>query len=332
MHPRSTLADAKNETLSDIASVINLPTTDVRWLRTLNQCQQRLLETGDLFWGSHGRYLFCATDGCLTWPRAIAAIEAVSVCHEPITIRNSWYEFLDAMVGTCGCAPNLLERGVAPAFNDILGINKKIRVYADVAESATAKILLQGYDASNQWIYTETSPGSGVWVEGEYVTISTTPTLSTKLFTSLTAVQKPITNGVVRLYEYDTTLTTQRALAIYEPDETRPSYRRSLIPGISATGGDCASQAVTVEAKHAFIPARVDTDWLLIGNLMALELGCKALKMEKAERWTDAEVYWAKARKVLQDELRHHLGHGIVQPIRTPHKSIWGPAVQNIVG
>lgn len=339
---RRTVADAKNPLISRIPSVLNVSPTDSRLLRYINSATQRLLFSRKS-WGTYGRFRLCITNGCVVFPRQFAAIEAADVCGQSLPIRNEWFEFMDSgpgIQGDCsvestvgcgnGCAGvQLFDRGTAVAFEDIRGVNKKIRVYADVTEAADAKILLQGYDENSQWIRTLVS---GVWVDGEYVLLSTTPQLSTKLFSSLTGVQKPITKGTIRLYEYNTDTTAQRAIAIYEPGETRPSYRKSLISGVSIpTGDDCGTTTLTVMAKLDFVPVSQDTDWLLIGNLEALTEGCQAVKKLENNLFEEAEAYEQLAFRQLERELRHHLGRGIVQPVRTAPREIAGGGVYNLV-
>lgn len=334
MTRRTTLGDLKDADQCDLGSVLNIAPNDARFTRFVNQAVRRLLETGEHFWGSHARFLFCLNDHCVTLPRQIANIEAVAVCDWPMPIRNSWFEFLENGYGISGCddgscgGSGVKPRGTACCFTDILGTNKKIRVYADVAEAAGAKITLQGYDENKNWIRTQVG---GEWIDGEQVLISTTVQVTTKFFTSLTSVLKPETNGTVRLYEYDTTLTTQRAMAVYEPDEKRPNYRRYLIPGLNDSGGACENSKVTIEAKLEFIPVKNDEDWLLIGNMDAIKLACQAIRKENADLWQEGEVYWAKAKRALQNELSHRRGGGIVSPVRMPSRDIWGPAVENVI-
>lgn len=339
----STLADAK---ASRIPNVLNLAPTSPAFLAFLNQAQERLLHAGK-YWGTYGEYRVCVTEGCITWPRQFAAIEAVALCGQPIVARNQWFQYLNSGAGLrepstctssdstpwhpCSCGQGLFDRGTACTFADIRGINKKIRVYADVAEAAGAKILLQGYDQNSQWIRSEVS---GEWIDGEYVTLSTTPQLTTKFFSSLVSVQKPITNGPIRLYEYNTDTTTQRAIAYYEPDETRPSYRRSFISGLQVPccgSSDCETTTVNVMAKLAFIPARVDTDWLIIGNLNALQYMCQSLFKLEANVFDEAQAWEAKAIQEMDRELRHMVGSGIVQPLKMTPRNIGGSAVVNLV-
>jgi len=333
---RSTLENAKDPN-SGISRVLNLDPSDARFTAYVNESMQRLI-TCMRSWGTVMRYQICVTNGCLTWPRIIAAVEAVAICNTPILIRNGWFEFLETGPGlqgdgtgscnTCG-GLQMFDRGTACTFADIIGVNKKIKVYADVTEATEAKILIQGYDENFNWIRTLVS---GEWVDGEYVSISTTPVTSTKFFSSITGIQKPITNGFVRLYEYDTDLTTQRAIAIYEPDETNPSYRRSLIPGLSrVSGGACETKTVTAEVKLDYVPARVDTDWLVIGNLPALKDMCQSILKGERNLAVESAQWEARALITLGRELHHYNGSGIVQPVRLPAREVYGAGVYNML-
>lgn len=330
---RPTLADAKDAS-SGISRVLNLDPSDDRFVSYVNESMARLI-TRMKSWGTVTRYQICVTNGCITWPREVAAIEAVAVCNAPITIRNGWFEFLENGPGLqgndVGCGLQLIDRGRACVFSDIIGINKKIKVYADVAESATARILLLGYDENYNWIRTETGPGSGVWQDGEYVLISTTPQTSVNFFSKITDDQKPITNGFVRLYEYDTVLLTQRAIAVYEPDETRPDYPRSVIPGLSqVSGGACETKTVTAQVKLDFIPARNDTDFLVIPNLPAIKEMCQSIRKSENNLFQEAEAWEMRARKELNFQLNHYTGSGVVQPVRLPRREVFGAGVLNM--
>lgn len=340
---KTTLAQAKLAS-SGIPRIAGYCTSDSRYSDLVNEAVQRLLTKG-IWWGTFQRYTCCTNSGCLVWPRQFATIEQVAVCNQPVRIRNNWFEFMENGIGlrdgncnsengNCRSACDgmqLFDRGNVCAFADIIGTNKKIKVYADVAEDAGAKILLQGYDENNNWIRTEVD---GEWVDGEYVTISTTPQTSTKFFRSLTGVQKPLTNGFVRLYEYDTDELTQRAIAIYEWDELIPWYRRSFINGLPTTccgsDEDCEDVKVTVQAKMEFFPARKDTDYLLIGNIPAIKLSIMALKKEEANLLGEAEGYWMSAERELQKELEHYRGHGNIQPIQINSKP-FNASVANII-
>jgi len=342
---KATLADAKDPDQCDIANVANVAPSDARFTKILNLATKNLLETGEMIWGTHGRYQFCVENGCFVWARQIATIEAMAICDQAIPVRNRWFEWLGNYPGlqsdgdcnrrACG-ASQLLDRAepATCAFSDIIGINKTIKVYADVAEDADAKILLQGYDENNQWIRTLVDDE---WVDGEYVLISTTPQTSTKFFSALVGVQKPVTNGTVRLYEYDTDLATQRSIAIYEPDETRPWYRKQFVPGMDrrgccgCTGDDSETKQVTVMAKLAYVPVSNDLDWLIISNFSALEAEVQSIMKRRNNLIEESLTWHATAVKTLRDELRHYLGRGAINPMRMQPRNLSGAGVRTLL-
>ena len=286
------------------------------------------------------RYRFCASNGCITLPRQIETVEAAAVCNNPITIRNGWFEFVEHGNGLRqedrGFDNNLIDRGQAVSFEDVRGANKKLKFYCDLPDDAGAQILVQGYNGDGNWIKTLVT---GTYVDGEYVSPSPTGTLTANVFSALTGVQKPITQGVIRVYEYDTVLTTQRPIALYEPDETRPTYRRILIPGLStlnacrgeATAGACDTKSVTVMIKTAFMPVYVDTDWLQITSMPALKSMCHALKKEDANLIDDAHKYEANAVRILQNELQNHHGDAPVIAVKMPGNDVYGGGVPNVI-
>ena len=314
------------------ARVLGLCSTDARVVDYLNDAQQRLLWEGT-WWGCYQKYKVCVTGGCLTWPRHIAAIEAVAVSDSPITVRNEWFEFLETGTGlkdgTHGRI-ELFDRGTACTFNDLAGTNKRIRVVADVAESATARILLLGYDQNSDWLRTQ---DAGIWIDGEYVAINVAGTLSANRFTVLSDVIKPITNGVVRLYEYNNdTALVSNTLAYYDPDEETPRYRRSLIPNLPLTNTD-GTETVDIMAKLDYYAARNDNDFLVISNRHALSHAVRALRyweLDAAGANEQGAQHWQLALLALDKELRHHLGSGTVAPLRVAEEFAAG-AVETIV-
>ncbi len=331
---RTTLAQAR---ASQIPKILGVCSTDSRVVTYINEATQRLMTRGKWV-GTVQKYAVCVSGGCITWPRQIATIESVAVCDTPIKIRNEWHEFLENGVGLRDADDGgltLYDRGTACSFDDMSGTTKKIKVYADVPEDSSARILLQGLDENGNWIRTQ---DAGSWVDGEYVSINaSTPQLSTKFFSSLTSVQKPVTNGTVRIYQYDTVATTQTPMGYYEPDETIPWYRRSLITDLVNQGAcdgastSCATKAVTVMAKMAFIPVVNDTDYLLIGNIPALKDMIQSIRKYENNLFEEAQAWESKAIMELDKELSSYLGDGPTISIKTEHRSIYGGAVDNVI-
>jgi hypothetical protein len=297
---RATFADIK---LSRIPKVLGLCNDDSRLLEFTNEAIQRLLEKGR-WWGTVVKARFCITSGCLTWPRNVAAIDAVQLDSSPIAVKNQWFEFLEYRDPSCCCetSAKLQDRGTAPTVVDVVG-SKKVRAYITDTSDATKRVLIQGYDQNRSWVRTQLG---GQWYDGEWLTLAYPHVTSTNYFTSITGIQKNETNLRVAIYEYNPVNGGMRTLAIMEPDEKIANYRRSYIGCLSNFSNPtaCESSTVTAMVKLDYAPVKKDEDWLLIANIPALkDMIMSITKLEKNET-AEAQVLERKAIQTLNDELR----------------------------
>lgn len=329
---RLTFGQAKAELAHAIGG---LNSTDPLVLSYYNQGAEELLHEGH--WkDTHSRYIVCVSDSCLTWPRELETIEAASMCGCNLTIRNDWYEFLENGPGTMcadsGIAGQLINRGNAVAFDDVTATGCKLAVYSDGSESAGATVLVRYYNSYAQKVYTT---WNGATIEGERIAIPTAGHYSYSTYEimkhGLYEVIKPVTNYPIRLYQYTVAGGALKPLAYYEPDETLPDYRRSIVPYIGGGSGDCTSAKLTVAGKRRFIPAINDDSVLMIGHLRALKLACKAVKKEEDNLPDEAARYWQLAAQALDRQLRHHQGAGVVAPIRFVYADGRGEGVCNLI-
>lgn len=316
-----TLADARLV----ISKVLSMASTDSRVVDYINEAQERLLYKGKWV-DTFARYKVTTDDGMITWPRQLETIETVAVGNVPGMVRNGWFEFLESGPGlvdsTSSIGRQLIDRAESVTFSDIKGTDKRLRVYSTVSGDVGEKLLFQGYDENGKWIRTQVG---GVYIDGEYITLVSSYVDSINLFSSVVGVQKPQTEGNVTVYEYDTTKTTQRMIAEYEPLEVSPTYRRSMIPGISK------DTDVTVVGKLRYLPAKNDIDWLFITHLPALKMMVTAIRKEENNIYDEAQFAEGKAIQMLNEQLMHHHGDGATVVLKMASPSIWGGGVDNIV-
>lgn len=308
----STLAQAK---ASRIPVVLGVCADDSRFLAYLNEAQERLLSRG-LWKGAYARIRMCTDNACVTWPRQVENVEAIRLKGYYGAVRNEWFEFLTFEPRSylsnccspnwwpCGAESNLFNQGTYPTFADVRGTNKKLRFYIQYPEDAGKRIFVQGLDQNGNPIRTEED---GERVDGEWVTLASPSVDSTNFVSNVTAIQKEITAGNVRAYTVDPD-GNLAAIANYEPDEEIPSYRRTYLKPFPAARRCCDYRTIEAMVKLAFIPARRDTDFLLIGNLTALKFECQAIKKEEDDLTQEAEVYHQKAIRELNNELRTYNG------------------------
>jgi len=317
-----------------IARVEGVCQNSTQVAQLINEAQERLLNRETYPVGALVRYRICAgTSGCLTWPRQVRTIEAFAVCKTPGTIRSPWFEFIgypsgnglmdeDSQPGTA-----LIDRETACAYDDVIASvasPKRIAVIAQNAADAGKTITLRFYDSNGNKVYT--SQG-GTVQEGERLTIvdpagvfpaGAVITTNHVMTGGLYAVIKEVTQYPVRLYEVNDANVITRSLAMYEPSETNPIYRRSQIPGFTDMAGcegtetDCTTnKQVTALVKLQHVPVVVDNDPLVIGNEAALKLMVMAILREEQNRHDEAAILEGKANREIDGELSSYLGSGV---------------------
>lgn len=332
-----------------ISAAVNLCAGDPRFYGFANQAMVRLLPRGQ--WrGTVVRYRFCVgPSACLTWPRQIESILAWAMCGRGGTIRSHYYEFLGYGPGQfatgcsstasptgccfasapCGNGSELVDRGLAVAFDDICGTGKKIRVYRDLAVDDGKTILLQGLDLNGNPVLTDNGN-----VNGEEITFAA-PFVDTSTVwfpNGLTGVQKEATKGPVRLYEYDPVTALQRLLAIYEPDETLPEYRCSIVPGVACgRDSDCEQTSIIVLAKLKFVAVKAPTDYLLISNPAALKDMFQSIKKRQDNLISEAVAYEQSAVAELERELANFHGDGTSDPVAAINTAQYGGGLQSLL-
>lgn len=339
---RTTLADIKASLIPD---AIGLCPDDARLVKMVNEAQQRLLTKG-LWHGTFGRFRICTENQCITLPPQIATIESAAVSGEVVSMRDTWWEFLDngfgPMVGTSGCAScgdgnNVggglgvgIYRGRFCTFKDIQPTGKKLNVVCDLSSDVGKEVLLLGYDDNGNWIRTDQG---GTIKDGELVAFAQSGgTTTTNNFSSINDIQLPDDmDGQSWLYEYSVAATTRRLIGKYEYFETRPNYARYLFPSVCTRTCDdnaCCQTPIDIVGKLEFIPVVNDTDYLIIGNIPALKELMVAIKnadlapdsLSKNQIITSG---YAMAMNELDNEIRHYRGDGVVTGIQLVGTSIY---------
>jgi hypothetical protein len=306
---RVTLSDLK---ASRFPESLNLPPSDSRIVQFANDATRRLLPLGR-WWGTLGKYAISADKGMITLPRQIASIEAVAINHSPVPVHDRIYEFLANGYGTRDDTnlqgiSEAQYRGHYPINIDVSGTDKKLQWVCDLPDDVGKPVTTYGLDATGNWIRTKVG---GVWQDGETVTLVQTPgTLSTNVFSKVTDIQLPSDmDGQSWLYTNSTDDGSSSLIGQYEYYETRPSFSRWLFPSLVAATS-ASPVLVEVLAKLEFLPVRNDSDYLLLGNTIALTFGAMAAQADEEGRWADSNTLMVKAVAQLNAELDHYLGAG----------------------
>lgn len=333
----------------DWPQILNLDPESPSWLKLLNLTLEEFVNLAMWDRCVH-RYAICVNEACITWPRQFMGIEAMDVCDYPVQLRNRWHEYLEAGPGRAGvgrCAyNNSYDRGRGFVMFDDITIPSRIRLYPQNAADIGKTVTIRGFNASGQEVLT-----NGGQTVGEKIVLAMPFVDSTTIWARqvFREVIKEVTRAHVLAYSYDYALpvppaspglldTPLKALADWEPTETLPDYRRSVVPRLDGARGCCGSGAalgdscdkttVTVEAKLAHIPVTSDDDFLLIGNVAALSLGMQAVMLRQVQDWVGSRLamygsfdpylrkYVNGAIPLLEQELAAYQGAGTVSVIR----------------
>jgi hypothetical protein len=155
-------------------------------------------------------------------------------------------------------------------------------------------LLVFGYDVNNHPLRRQVN---GEWRDGYQVpTIYgyAIPDVDAPVVSRITAVQKAVTDGVVRLATSDSGGLNGVNLAVYEPDETLPQYRRIKL-GRTACW-------VRVAYRKAAPKVTSFYDHVPLNNRMALLLALRAVKFYSEQDLANAHAYEADAARMEIEE------------------------------
>jgi hypothetical protein len=329
-----------------VAQVVGLCEADARVASYTNQACRRLLRKG-LWAGCYGRFTICTCNGCIVWPRMVETIESFASCWGVGSVRNQWFEFLeggfglnggDAGIGSYGGGflggwgynssggQNLIDRGNTCTYRDISGGQTSyLRAYPGDRSDVGRTMILRGNDENGIFIRTQVN---GVWIDGEQITLALPYAQTTKKFTTLTTVIRQTTNTVTRLYEYNGTDVID--LAVYDPDETLPEYRRSVIPQacLPNASEEDRRRPVTIMAKLRHIPVSADNDIVIPPCEDAIKLMAQCIRKEQNDLIAESAAYEQRAVAALQEMTLHYLGDAVV-PMRIVGGDVYGGAMVN---
>lgn len=314
-----------SECLTPVAKMVNLCSTDSRVIDYVNQSVERLMWKGH-YKATYGRFAVTATNARIAWPREIQTIEKVNYDSNQVSVRNGFYEFLEAgpslLDATTANGLQCIDRGISPLSLE-LSTNEVLRLYSTIAGDANQVVLVQGKDSTGAEIRTEYPISSGTYIAGRKLTLTGTYVQSPEQWTTIDAVQKPVTKGSITVKAYNTTTLVERTIATWHANDTKPEFRISLIPGLLNDGS--TSKTVTVIGKLRYMPAIVSTDWIIPDNLAAIKLMSRAIWLEENDRIQEAAAYEVGAQRKLEEQLLTFIGPA-KQPLSMDYGKTYGGA------
>lgn len=235
----------------------------------------------------------------------------------PSPINGPWFQFGNSLgVGDLVYGHGLMDAGDGyTTFADILEPSY-LRVTTEQAEQSGSMMLFRGLDQNGDEIYT----GTGVnTIQGVQLNISTgITTQTTQVFSAApTLVKKPVTYGPVSIYAVSVATGVPTLIAIYDPGDTSPGFRRYKLGGVNINSTK-NTPYVTVHAmvKRRFVPVTAPADEVIPSIVAAIELGFMAYRYDTQSDETTATEYWGHAFQILNSELNEFNGAAVPRIIQ----------------
>jgi hypothetical protein len=273
------------------------------FLSYLNQVCERLIYSGK--WkGAVIKTTFDSSAGFITLPPEYLSVLGMTYNNWPGPIFGEFHTYFESGPGTpleaSGWLGQLQDMGDGfCSQKDIIEANPRAAP-AVVAQPGAIVLYSTGSDNGKvvRIFGIEQETGEPVTDPdgelGENITLNAPSVQSTKHYSKLTDVIKAPTNGPVRAWVLPSSGAATYQIASWLPGETRPRYRRYR------TGK--FEHAIQILCQRRFMPARVETDWVIPGNLAALKFGIKAMRLEDTGYEDKATSLWDTATKWLNDE------------------------------
>jgi hypothetical protein len=276
----------------------------------INSAQRMLMRRGK-WYDTEWVVSFCVSGCVIAWPRWVGSISGIRFGHgKPGQLFNNNFSFVGPHHRHSGWHSDAVieDANLGPTANEVTGTTGKVvRYYVTKTTDIGKTITLFGTQYGGQPLQEQIG---GVWQNGLTLTAavpySVTPAV---LVTRIDAITRDATDGMAYLYEFDPVANTLRDLAAFEPGETNPRIRRSIIKNKPFNCSKPDANGIcwtTVEAliKLEFIPVAQDRDFLMIDNLDALKYMVKALKLEEADDKQGAEASIVQAVREMNFDLR----------------------------
>lgn len=314
-----TLQDAMNA--PELKAVAGSCASSPQFISLVNQAQRRLLKRGD--WFDTDFTLRLCVSGCMiAWPAFVGAIRGLKFAgcfNRPANVFNQFYSFTEPMAGYWGrpgYAGNfgignavVQDANMASTFNDVSGTTGKlIRYYVVNYEDIGKTITINGTQYGGQPL--QELDANNNHLNGITLTAAAPYASTSALVTHIGPITRQATTGLAYLYEYDPVANTLRDLAVFQPNETNPRFRRSRIlnkplnTNPPDANGICWTN-IDALVKIEFVPVVNVRDYLMIDDFDALKFMFQAINAEEARDYQSSETNIMQAVRELNFGLRN---------------------------
>lgn len=245
--------------------------------KAVNEARRLLWEKAE--WNSTAEYVcICCVDKCFTLPNRYAQIKLAWIGKESVSLADEWFNATNAygLHEQNSCHRLIVESG---------GRHVVFRDYT-TAPYQIAVVVENSADAGKQFVF-ETQDEYSTY-RNLTVTAADPPTmaLSANKIVSIRSVTKPKTQGRVRVYAWNPDNGQKLLLAIYQPQDVNPTFRRFRVPR--------SCKQITIYAAKKYFDLENDSD-LVEFTPEALRFACLALNSLANRKVQEYDAMLAKA-------------------------------------
>lgn len=192
-----------------------------RGVKAVNQARRLLWNKRA--WTSQEEYVqICCVNDCFTLPARYEQIKLAWIGDNSASLADEWFNATNAyaLKENQSCHRLITEiGGLHVLFRDYTTRPYQIAVLAENSEDVGVELMFEAQDEYSTYhkatVAAQAYPSIGksdVSVRG------------------IRTVSKPVTKGRIRVYAYDATLETKTLIAIYQPNDVNPTFRRFKAP------------------------------------------------------------------------------------------------------
>jgi len=192
-----------------------------RGVKAVNQARRLLWNKRN--WTTQEEYVqICCVNDCFTLPARYEQIRLAWIGDESVSLADEWFNATNAFALQAGnsCHRGITEvGGLHVLFRDYTTRAYQIGVMAEEAEDIGVELMFEAQDQYDTYHKVR-------------VTTANPPTLakSDLLVKGIRGVTKPVTKGRIRVYAYDPYYEAKTLIAIYQPNDAHPTFRRFKAP------------------------------------------------------------------------------------------------------
>jgi hypothetical protein len=192
-----------------------------RGVKAVNQARRLLWNKRG--WTSQEEYVqICCVNDCFTLPARYEQIKLAWIGNESASLADEWFNATNAFAlhADHSCHRLITEvGGLHVLFRDYTTRPYQIAVLAENSEDIGVELMFEAQDEYSTY-------------HKVTVTAQAYPSIgkSDVSVRGIRTVSKPVTKGRIRVYAYDATLETKTLIAIYQPNDANPTFRRFKAP------------------------------------------------------------------------------------------------------